>query len=66
MTGKRYNDMAWRSDFRKMRQPGKFRALKVQEDCFDSSLTRRSFQEAFFRADSMRGAPRNLVERDLF
>ena len=65
MTKKRYNGMAWRTDFNNMRRPGQFRDLKVQEESFDSSLTRRCFQEAFFRADSMRGAPRNLARREL-
>ena len=60
-----YNDMACRIEFSKMRHPSKFRARKVQEDSINANFARRSFQEYFFRADSMRGAPRNLARREL-
>ena len=50
MTEKMYKGMAWRTDFNEMRQPGKFISIKVHKESLDSSLTRRSFQEAFFRA----------------
>ena len=66
MTKKMYKGMAWRTNFNEMRLPGKFISLKVHKEHLDSSLTRRSFQETFFRANSMRGAPKNLVARDLF
>jgi len=40
-----------------------FRALKVQEVSWDSSLSRRSCQEECLRIESIRGAPRYLEGR---
>ena len=55
-----------RIDFRRMRQPRKFKAQKFHEERLSSSLAKMSFQEEFFRVDSMRGAPRNLEGREVF
>jgi len=66
MIEKRYMGIACSTDFNEVNLPRKFRAQKDQEDSLLSILASRSFQEEFLMVESIMGAPRNLVGRELF
>ena len=46
--------------FKSTTRAARFRARKVQDESFDSSLSRRDLQEACLMAESERGAPKYL------